>query len=453
MTFPSEFVWGVAASSYQIEGAARDDGKGASIWDTFCRVPGAVHGGHSGDVACDHYHRSGEDADLIAAVGARAYRLSISWPRVLPEGVGKVNEPGLAFYDRLVDALLERGVEPWITLFHWDYPQALQDRGGWLSPDSPEWFAEYTRVVVDRLSDRVTRWMTINEPQVFITAGWLLGVHAPGLALPRADVLLATHRMLLAHGRSVQTIRERARTPPIVGWAPVCDTHFPASGAPEDEDAARARTFSIIDTKEWAFNNTWYGDPVCLGHYPEDGLRLFGGDAPAPGPGEMETIAQPLDYYGANIYFGTPFAAGDTPVFWSDAHRLPGIGRSMMDWPITPPCLEWGPRFLHERYGLPIAITENGMACHDWVSTDGAVHDPQRIDYLARHLGALRRAIDAGAEVEAYFAWTFMDNFEWTAAYSKRFGLIHVDFETQTRTPKDSYHWYRGVIESNGVGL
>ncbi len=453
MTFPDDFTWGVAASAYQIEGAADLDGKGPSVWDTFCRVPGATHDGHTGDVACDHYHRYERDADLIAGLGAHAYRLSISWPRVLPEGVGRVNDAGLAFYDRLVDALLARDIIPWVTLFHWDYPQALQDRGGWLNPESPKWFAEYTRVVVDRLSDRVTRWITINEPQVFISAGWLLGAHAPGLALPRADVLRATHHMLLSHGRSAQTIRERAKSPPLVGWAPVCDTHFPASDAAEDVDAARARTFSVVETREWSFNNTWYGDPVCLGRYPEDGLRLFGADAPTPRPGDMDLIAQPLDFYGANIYFGSPVAAGDPPAWWQDLVRTPGVGRTMMDWPVTPPCLEWGPRFLNERYGLPIAITENGMACHDWISRDGAVHDPQRIDYLARHIEALGRAIDAGADVRAYFCWSFMDNFEWTAAYTKRFGLIHVDFQTLERTPKDSSRWYARLIASNGADL
>ncbi len=452
MAFPSDFLWGVAASAYQIEGGHDADGKGPSIWDEHCRTPGAIANGDTGDVSCDHYHRYREDVGLMGELGVGAYRLSVSWPRVLPEGTGKVNEAGLGFYDRLVDALLERGIEPWVTLFHWDYPAALQARGGWQSPDSPAWFAEYAGVVVDRLSDRVTRWMTINEPQVYLGAGHLMGVHPPLLRLARPDLLRAIHHALLAHGRAVEVIRERAKRAPRVGWAPVCVTHYPVSDDAADIEAARARTFCVPDVEEWTFSNAWYSDPVILGHYPEEGLARYGGDMPKVRDAEMRTIAQPLDFYGVNIYFGDPVQAGPDgePV---EVPHPPGRARTMMQWPVTPEALYWGPRFTGERYGLPLYVTENGMAAHDWVHTDGSVHDPSRIDFLRRYLGALGRAIGEGVDVRGYFQWSFMDNFEWTEGYRKRFGLVHVDYATQARTPKDSFRWYRGVIEGGGAGL
>ena len=452
MAFPPDFLWGVAASSYQIEGAADVDGRGRSIWDGFCRAPGATKNGDTGEVACDHYHRYEEDVALMGELGVGAYRLSVSWPRVLPHGVGKVNEKGLAFYDRLVDALLARGIEPWVTLFHWDYPAALQERGGWQNPESPEWFAEYTRVVVERLSDRVTHWMTINEPQVYLGAGHLVGVHPPLLKLQRPELLRAIHHALVAHGRSAQTIREHAKKTPLVGWAPVCVTHYPATDAPADVDAARARTNSVPDVPEWTFSNTWYSDPAVLGHYPEDGLTRFGSDMPKVPAAEMATINQPLDFFGVNIYFGTPTKMGPdgTPV----EARLPeGHPATMMQWPVTPEALYWGPRFVHERYGLPLYVTENGMAAHDWVQSDGAVHDPNRIDFLRRYLLQLRRARTEGVDVRGFFQWSFMDNFEWTEGYRKRFGLVYIDYATQRRIPKDSFRWYQRTIETNGDAL
>lgn len=452
MTFPSDFLWGVAASAYQIEGAATIDGRGPSIWDAFCHTPGATKNADTADVACDHYHRYEDDVALMGELGVGAYRLSVSWPRVLPGGVGRVNEKGLGFYDRLVDALLARGIEPWVTLFHWDYPAALQERGGWLAPESPEWFAEYTRVVVERLSDRVTRWMTINEPQVYLGAGHLIGVHPPGLKLERPELLRVIHRALLAHGRAVRTIREHAKKTPSVGWAPVFVTHHPATDDPADVEAARARTFCVPDVPEWTFSNTWYMDPVFLGRYPEEGLARFGADMARVSEEEMRTINQPLDFSGANTYFGTStrVGPGGVPV----EARLPeGHGVTMMQWPVTPEALYWGPRFMHERYGVPLFITENGMAAHDWLHTDGAVHDPSRIDFLRRYLLQLRRARGEGVDVRGYFQWSFMDNFEWTEGYAKRFGLVFVDYATQRRIPKDSFGWYRRVIATNGGAL
>ncbi len=447
MSFPKDFVWGAAAASYQVEGGADEDGRGLSVWDMLCRQPGKIWEGNTGAVACDHYHRYAEDARLMREIGLQAYRLSISWPRVLPEGVGAVHEPGLAFYDRLVDALLENGVEPWVTLFHWDYPYALYCRGGWLNRDSADWFSDYAAVVVDRLSDRVSHWMPQNEPQCYLGLGHLVGRHAPGLQMGFAEVLLATHHSLLAHGKAVQVIRARAKTRPVIGAAPVGFVKIPDTESAEDIEAARAATFSV--TQKNCESNTWFSDPMILGAYPADGIELFAGDMPEIRADDMETICQPLDFYGANIYSGTRCRATDDghceAVLGSDGPPL-----TMVGWRVTPDALYWGPRFLYERYGLPIVITENGMANCDWVHLDGKVHDPQRIDFLSRYLRAYHRAIADGVDARGYFLWSIMDNFEWALGYQQRFGIIYVDYATRQRILKDSAHWYREVIASNG---
>lgn len=450
MAFPTDFTWGAAAASYQIEGAAYEDGKGLSVWDMLCRQPGRVWSGHTGEVACDHYHRYEEDITLMRDLGLKAYRLSISWPRVLPEGRGAANEKGLAFYDRLIDGLLAAGITPFVTLFHWDFPYELFLRGGWLNPDSSDWFAEYTRVVVERLSDRVRHWMTLNEPEVFIGLGHQIGVHAPGLKLGWAEVLRAGHNALLAHGKSVQAIRAAAKTPPLVGYAPVGSVAYPASDSPADIAAARQAMFSVPDRN--LFCNVWFADPIFFKRYPEDGLKLFGADAPPVGAGDMDIIGQPLDFYGVNIYQGMAVKAGEDgrPVLIPHAVGHPQTANR---WFVTPECLRWGPRFLYERYQLPVYITENGLSNVDWVSLDGQVHDPQRIDYTARHLRALHQAMQDGVDVRGYFHWSIMDNFEWAEGYKERFGMVFVDFITQQRVPKDSAIWYKNVIASNGANL
>jgi len=450
MSFPNEFAWGAATASYQIEGAAREDGKGLSVWDMMSRRPGKIWSGNTGDVACDHYHRYEEDVRLMAEIGLKAYRFSISWPRVLPEGTGKINAKGLAFYDRLVDSLLEHNVEPWVTLFHWDYPYALYCRGGWLNRDSADWFAEYARVIVDKLSDRVSRWMTQNEPQCYIGLGHQSGDHAPGLRLGFAEVLLAAHHSLLAHGRAVQVIREHARSAPSIGAAPVGLVKAPCSNTPEDIEAARESMFSITARDCW--NNTWFADPMIFGEYPEDGIELFGREMPEVKDGDMETICRPLDFYGANIYRSQSVRAGAD----GTAETLPSVDGpplTTMDWQVTPQALYWGPRFLHERYELPVVVTENGMANTDWVHVGGKVHDPQRIDFLTRYLRQYHRAMADGVKAEGYFLWTLMDNFEWDYGYKQRFGIVYVDYATGRRTLKDSAWWYGDVIESNGDSL
>ena len=387
----------------------------------------------------------------MSQLGLQAYRLSISWPRVIPSGIGTVNEKGLAFYDALVDELLGKGIDPWVTLFHWDYPYELYQRGGWLKRESADWFAEYTQVIVDRLSDRVTHWITQNEPQCFIGHGHQGGYHAPGDTLEFGDVLRVTHNSLLAHGKAVQVIRANARKTPRIGAAPVGMVDVPQTESPEDIEAASKSTFSI--TRRDCWNNTWFADPMVLGHYPVDGLELFDADLPEIRDGDMETICQPLDFYGVNIYLArnTVKDAGGGEVAVCPVADGPSL--TSFEWQINEKSLYWGPRFMYERYNLPIVITENGMANCDWVHLDGKVHDPQRIDYLHRYLREYHRAINDGVVAEGYFLWSIMDNFEWAEGYKERFGLIYVDYPTGKRTPKDSARWYSEVIASNGENL
>lgn len=456
-SFRDDFVWGVASSAYQIEGAVDADGRAPSVWDAFCRRGGTVLDGHDGAVACDHYRRYEEDVALIAALGVQAYRFSIAWPRVIPQGVGAVNGKGLDFYDRLVDRLLEKNVTPWVTLFHWDLPLELHHRGGWLNRDSAEWFAAYADVVARRLSDRVTRWITLNEPQCYIGLGHQVGVHAPGVLLDRASVLACIHNTLRAHGMATRALRSAGGPQTQVGWSPVGWVCYPAEDTPEAIEAARAAMFSIApQTRTWTMNNVWYSDPVVLGRYPEEAERAFGADLPTVFPGDMETIQAPLDFYGVNIYHGAPVTVPVTVDSHAHASRPPrpaGYPQTLMGWTVDPEALYWGPRFLHERYRLPIYVTENGIASLDWVHSDGKVHDPGRIDFLARYLRALHRAHADGVDVRGYFQWSIMDNFEWELGYTKRFGLTYVDYASQERIPKDSYYWYQQVVKENGGAL
>lgn len=450
--FPDGFAWGAATAAYQIEGAAQEDGKGDSVWDMLCRKQGAIFQGQNGDVACDNYHRWPEDVALMQKIGLKAYRLSISWPRVLPEGTGAVNKKGLEFYDRLIDGLLAAGVSPWVTLFHWDYPYELFCRGGWLNRDSIDWFADYARVVVDRLSDRVTNWMTFNEPQMFLALGHVAGSHAPGMKYADAEMLRVCHHAFCAHGKGVQAMRAAARQPLKIGFAPAAFVKIPQNGSPDSVELAREAMFAV--TNRGHFNNAWYMDPVLLGRYPEDGLEQFRDVPPPVQAGDMELMCQPLDWLGANIYGGVTVLprsgnTGDYP----EKLELPGHPITMMGWHTVPESLYWGPRFLAERYKLPVVITENGMSGHDWVSPDGAVHDPYRIEFTRQYLSALSRAIQDGVDVRGYFHWSLMDNFEWAEGYKQRFGLIHVDYQTQKRTLKDSAAWYRRVIETSGAAL
>jgi beta-glucosidase len=448
--FPKHFVWGAATASYQVEGAAYEDGRGLSTWDVFCKRPGAVFEGHSGDVACDHYHRYVQDVGLMRELGLQAYRFSVSWSRVLPEGRGVINPQGIAFYDRLVDALLEAGIQPFCTLFHWDLPQALQRCGGWLNRDIADLFADYAALMGRELGDRVKLWVTQNEPQCYIGFGLLTGTHAPGLRLDFSESLIAAHNSMRAHGHAVQALRatvDRAR----IGYVLATQLARPASSREADIDAARAATFAVRDRTHW--NNVWWADPVLLGSYPEDGLELFAGEMPKFRSSDLNDMHQPLDFLGVNIYRADTYRAGARGA----AELVPfpaGYPRSGVDWqPITPDAMYYGPRFFHERYGIAQWITENGLSTRDQVYLDGKVHDPQRIDYMHRSLLELRRAIRDGARVEGYLAWSLLDNFEWAEGYRQRFGLVYIDYASQRRICKDSFHWYKQIIASGGALL
>jgi len=449
--FPSNFIWGAATAATQIEGAASEDGRTPSIWDAYAHQAGRTWKGDHADIACDHYHRWSEDVDLLKQLGVKMYRFSLSWPRVLPNGTGQPNEKALAVYDRLIDRLVEYGIEPAITLYHWDMPQVLFRQGGWLNRDSADWLAEYAGLLSARFSDRVRWWITLNEPQCFISIGHLEGWHAPGLKLPMADVLQAGHHALLAHGKSVQALRANSKATLQIGCATVGVGYFPEdANRPEDVAAARNQTYRTSESFSWT--NTWWTDPIYLGHYPADALERYSKCLPEIRTGDMELICQPVDFCGFNHYFGEAVRAGKD----GKSEVLPqpsGCELTTYNWPITPDSIYWYARFMHERYALPLLVTENGTASADWVNLDGEVRDPGRIDYVHRNLLCLRRLLADGIPVLGYMYWSLLDNFEWSEGYRIRFGLVHTNYQTQKRTPKSSFHWYRDVIAANGANL
>lgn len=451
MGFPKSFLWGTATASYQIEGAAFEDGRGYTVWDDFCRTPGKVFSMHNGDVACDHYHRYKEDVKMMADLGIQAYRFSIAWSRILPEGKGEVNQKGIDFYNRLIDELLKYHIKPCLTLFHWDLPFALHRLGGWQNPRIVDWFAEYAAVVAKAFGDRVKFFMTFNEPQCFVGLGHVTGEHAPGNLLSRRSVLEMAHHVMMAHGKAVQAIR--SLVPDVrLGYAPTSNPAIPATDSPQDVEAARKAYFAVEDKPDYMWSVSWWSDPVLLGRYPEDGLKIFAGDMPDFKPEDLKIMNQPLDFYGQNIYNGY-VVKDDGMGGYKALERPAGYPRTGNGWPVVPESLYWGPRFLYERYKKPVIITENGCCSADVVSLDGKVHDPGRVDFYHRYLLELQRAIEDGVRIDAYFAWSVMDNFEWAKGYSDRFGLVYVDYATQERIWKDSAYWYREVIRSNGENL
>lgn len=446
--FPKNFYWGAAAASYQIEGAWKEDGKGLSVWDVVSNETDFVYEGQTGNIACDHYNRYEKDVQIMREIGLKAYRLSLSWPRIFPEGTGRINQKGLDFYDRLIESLLENNIEPFVTLFHWDYPWELFLKGGWLNPDSPKWFEEYANLVAERFVDRIKYWITINEPQCFIILGHQDGSHAPALKLPMRAVLQAMHNTLLAHGlaaRAIKDVDSKAK----VGYAPVGTTFYPKNGTSKEIEFAKKLMFEKNDDSLWT--DAWWMDPVFFGKYPEDGVKKYEKYMPEISEDDMQIISYPLDFFGCNIYHGIPveeidgeIAVGKAPV---------GSPKTDMNWPVTPEALYWGPKFFYERYKKPIIVTENGVALKDWVMEDGKVHDPGRIDFLSRYIKQLGRAVSEGVKVEGYFVWSIMDNLEWAQGYEKRFGLVYIDYESQERIIKDSGHWYKKVIATNGKDL
>lgn len=440
--FPPGFLFGAATAAYQIEGAADEDGRGPSMWDTFCRVPGAVVHGDTGDIACDHYHRVEEDLDLIAEMGLTAYRFSIAWPRIVPDGTGMVNQKGLDFYRRLVDGLHARGVQPVATLYHWDLPQPLQDAGGWARRDTVEHFCDYAQVVVDCLGDDVPLWATINEPFCSAMVGHLQGRHAPGIA-DLSSALTSAHHLLLAHGRAVGIVR-RGAPGARVGITQLLSDISAASGSDADRAAA-----GRLDGHE----NRWFLDPVLRGTYPADMLDWYARQVPVDfiRDGDMQVVAAPTDFLGVN-YYETKMVAHDRQERYHNARVLPAAG-SLTAGGLTAGGLDARPaglgRILHrvrDYTDLPLYITENGAAFHDYVDPEGDVDDLERVAYLSDHFGETLTAIQAGVDVRGYFVWSLLDNLEWADGYSRRFGLVYVDFRTQARIPKASARWYRQLI-------
>jgi beta-glucosidase len=435
-TFPSDFIWGAATASYQIEGAAFEDGRGESVWDRFSATPGKVRAGDTGAVACDFYHRYRDDVRLMRELGLDAFRFSIAWPRVLPTGRGEVNAKGLDFYDRLVDELLANDIEPFATLFHWDTPQALEDAGGWPVRATAEAFVEYAEAVVSRLGDRVRRWMTHNEPWVHAWIGHAWGEHAPGRT-SEADAVAAAHHLLLSHGWATDLIR-RAAPDAQVGIVLNLAHAYPASDSPEDEAAAWR-----VDGE----GNRWFLDPIFRGSYPADLLDRNELVAPVVQDGDLETIAAPIDFLGVNNYFRFVVGAGPNgPRFVAN----PEAQHTDMGWEVHPDGLyKLLVRVANDYAPAAIYVTENGAAFGDVRVHDGAVHDPERTAYLETYIDAVGRAAAEGAPLKGYFVWSFLDNFEWGHGYSKRFGIVYIDYPTLERVPKDSFYWYRDLISAN----
>ncbi len=439
--FPPGFLWGAATAAYQIEGATQTDGRGESIWDRFCHTPGRVLNGDTGDVACDHYHRYRDDIALMRSRGLTAYRFSIAWPRILPQGRGKVNPAGLDFYDRLVEALLAANITPFITLYHWDLPQALQEEGGWADRAVVDAFAHYADVVSRRLGDRVHHWITHNEPWCVSFLGHYTGEHAPGRRDLR-ETLQVAHNVLLSHGAAVPILRANGGARTRVGITCNLTPGVPASDSESDVAAAR----------RWdGYFNRWFLDPLAGRGYPEDMLAYYGPAAPTIQPGDLEQIAAPLDFFGLNYYFRA--VVSDDPAAPAPGicqHHIEGAPYTAMEWEVYPNGLYELLVRVSREYRFPaIYVTENGAAFPDRVTAGGAVHDPERLAFLQAHLAAAQRALADGAPLAGHFVWSMLDNFEWAYGYAKRFGIVYVDYPTQRRIIKDSGRWYAQVIAQN----
>ncbi len=444
--FPQGFLWGAATASFQIEGAGAEDGKGRSVWDWFCEQPGAIKDGSDGRVACDHYHRLDADLDLMANLGLKTYRFSIAWPRIQADGTGPANPKGLAFYDRLVDGLLKRGIVPNATLNHWDHPMALEEAGGWRGRDIVKRFEDYAGIMGKALGDRVGVWATHNEPSVISGLGHQLGIHAPGRKDSEQVVHQVIHHLLMAHGAGIRALRSSVTKkdaqlgivlcpPPIIPYQET-EAHFAAA------------------EKAWRWENDWWVEPMLKGSYPAEVLAAHAaaGSAPVIEPGDLALIQQPIDYLGVNMYFPRMTEPGPAPrgfhfrKFSEENEPLTSMG-----WEVYAPALRCLLHNFHRRYKLPLYITENGCSvAEDHVGADGACHDPRRIDYLGKHLAAAAQALAEGVDLRGYYQWSLMDNFEWSFGYTQRFGITHVDYKTLARTPKDSFKWYAQVIRENG---
>lgn len=436
--FPKHFVWGTATAAYQIEGAVQQDGRGVSVWDLFTHTPGKIKDGSNGDRACDHYHRFPEDIRLMKELGVNAYRFSISWPRIQPEGKGRVNPKGIAFYDRLLDGLLEQHIDPYATLFHWDLPQALEDQGGWMNRDTAYRFAEYAHLLADAFQDRIKSWITLNEPFVVLTLGYALGQHAPGKAYGLQAMPVAHHQML-GHGLAVQAIRDISQSP--IGITHSLAPAIPATDRDEDIQAA-----TLMDE----FHNGLFLDPLLRGQYPKSLVALMGEQAESfIRTEDLSVMSAPIDFLGVNYYAPDHVRANSKAPLGLEMVPMPDRPKTGFGWPIVPEGLTQLLLDLKERYAEklpPIHITENGCSYPDLPDAAGKIDDSKRIEYLELHLEALLKALDKGVDVRGYFCWSLLDNFEWAEGYTQRFGLVHVDFETLKRTPKASYHWLQQFL-------
>ena len=439
MSFKSDFLWGTASAAAQFEGAYLDGGLTPSIWDNPAVLKDNIAHGETPHEACDHYHRFKEDIELMRSLGLKSYRFSVSWSRVMPHK-GQVNPQGISFYRELVETLRSAGIEPIVTLYHWDLPLWVHEEGGWENEQVVKWFCEYVNCVVDAISDMVTWWITFNEMQMFIGRGYISGINAPFLKTQDPGrIANLTRNVMLSHGEAVKIIRQNGKSPTKIGMAPTGPVYTPLSETEEDINKAYDATFAIMPGADGA---SWWMDPIVLGRLPEQLKPYISGE-------DLKIICQPLDFYGFNVYQSRNYseAAGRNPAVY------PGMPRTAFNWPITPEVMYWSVRFHYERYRLPVMITENGMANTDFVMEDGKVHDPQRTGFIRRYLKSLKRAADEGFPVLGYQYWALADNFEWAEGYDKRFGLIYVDYRTQKRTVKDSAWSYKEIIESNGENL
>lgn len=441
MKFPKDFVWGVSTAAYQIEGASGTDGAGICNWDVFCWKKGKVASGYTGDDGCDHYYHWQEDVELLKELGVGAYRFSINWARLIPQGIGEVNEKGVQFYNSIIDKCLEYGITPYITLFHFDYPQSLENMGGWKNPDSPYWMEYYADTVGKYFGDRVKNFITINEPQCFLPLGYESGYFPPGIKdSGDYELIPMAHHMLMGHGLSVRALHKYGCK---VGYAPCGDVAIPYTESEKDIEAARKCYFNC-EADGWYHTISWWSDPVIFGRYPD--IPQLVKYLPKGWEEDLKTISESIDFYCQNIYGGTYYEYDSKVEKGYRAHRkLTGLTANKAA--VVPEALYWGPKFLYERYKKPIFITENGMSGTDWVQLDGKVHDPQRCDYIERYLGKLSKAIEDGIDVRGYMHWSFMDNFEWASAMRERFGLVYVDYETKKRIPKDSFYTYKNIIK------
>lgn len=467
MNFSKDFLWGVATASYQIEGAVNEDGRCLSIWDIFSKTPYHITDNSNADITCDHYHRYKEDVKLIKDLGAKAYRFSVAWPRIFSYDSdtrggavkGKLNQKGLDFYNRLIDELLDSGITPFLTLYHWDLPLELENKGGWRNRDIHNWISDYTRVIAENFSDRVKDFFTLNEMPCIL--GGYRRWFAPGLEVSHDEYFKIIHHMLLAHGSCVKTLREASKQKVNIGCAHNGLGNYPATDSKEDYEAF-IKAMNCIEGSPDSYSPKegsrrllgdsliYYLDPVHFGKYPDKAFEIFKDQMPQIKDGDMELISTPVDYQGINIYEGRPIASGSAPGKndggWHVAPFPLGKDITAAKWPITPKSMNHYFKFIYDRYKKPIYVSENGMSNADIVSLDGKCHDPQRIDFMQRYLTELKKAIDSGADIRGYFHWSLLDNYEWRNGFTERFGLVHVDYETQKRTPKDSYFWYKDLI-------